>query len=192
VFGDAEKVETVSVIEGDSVTLHTGVTDIQSSDVIEWRLNGSRIAKISGDSIITEGPSRDRLKLDTLTGDLKITNIRTTDSGEYILKIRNTRGSPVKTFSVSAVNDPSFDGVTVVSVTEGDSVVLHTDTEILKDDEILWRFRGKDVIAKMKKDEDISIYDDVPDGRFRHRLQLNHQNGYLIISDIRSKTSGLY
>ncbi|XDV24090.1 hypothetical protein PO909_028358, partial [Leuciscus waleckii] len=189
VFGDADK---VSVIEGDSVTLHTGVTEIQSSDEIDWKLNGNRIAIISGDDARTDGVFRDRLKLDTQTGDLKITNIKTTDSGEYKLKIRNTRGSPEKTFSVSAVYDPRFDGVTVVSVAEGDSVVLHTDTEILEDDEILWRFGEKD-IAKMKKDEHIfSTYDDVPDGIFRHRLHLNHQTGYLTISDIRSITSGLY
>ncbi|XDV23929.1 hypothetical protein PO909_028272, partial [Leuciscus waleckii] len=190
VFGDAEA-KTVSVIEGKSVTLHTDVTDIQSSDVIEWRLNDNRIARISGDSIIPEGSSRDRLMLDKQTGDLKITNIRSTDSGEYKLQIRNTRWSLEKTFSVSAVNDPTFDGV--VSVTEGDSVVLHADTELLKDDEVLWRFRGKDVIAKIKKvQQNFFTYYDVPDGRFRHRLHLNHQTGNLIISDIRFITSGLY
>ncbi|KAK7126498.1 hypothetical protein R3I94_017850 [Phoxinus phoxinus] len=190
VFGDAE---TISVIEGESVTLHTGVTDVRREDVIEWRLNGYRIARIIGDSIMTEGASRDRLQLDKQTGDLKITNIKTTDSGEYILKIRNTRGSSEKTFSVSAVKDPRSDGVTVVAVTEGDSVVLHTDTEILKDDEILWRFRGKDVIAKMKKDEPFfSINDDIADGIFRRRLHVNDQTGNLIISDITLKTSGLY
>lgn len=98
VFGDAEK---VSVIEGKSVTLHTGVTEKQSSDVIEWRFNGNLIAKISGESIKTDGAYRDGMNLDKKTGDLKITNIRTSDSGEYLLKIRNTRGSPEKTFNVS-------------------------------------------------------------------------------------------
>jgi len=81
----------------------------------------------------------------------------------------------------------------VVSVTEGDSVILHTDTEILRDDEILWRFREKYDIAKIKKDEDIiSTFDAIADGIFRHRLHLNHQTANLIISDITSKTSGLY
>ncbi|XP_039538647.1 uncharacterized protein LOC120486592 [Pimephales promelas] len=133
------------------------------------------------------------MQLDKQTGDLKITNIRTTDFGEYELKIKTTRGSSVQTFSVKVETDPRSDGVTVVSVTEGDSVILHPDTEILKDDEILWRFREKYDIAKIKKDEDIiSTFDDIADGIFRHRLHLNHQTGNLIISDITSKTSGLY
>ncbi|XP_016116385.1 carcinoembryonic antigen-related cell adhesion molecule 20-like [Sinocyclocheilus grahami] len=95
---------------------------------------------------------------------------------------------------VNTVSDTGSDGVTVVSVTEGDSVVLHTDIpEIQKDDEILWRFRDKDVIAKIKKDEHIfSIFDNSADGIFRSRLQLNPQTGDIIISDIRNSTSGLY
>ncbi|XP_077081420.1 uncharacterized protein LOC143735220 [Siphateles boraxobius] len=189
VFGDAE---TVSVIEGESVTLHTGVTEILRDDVIEWRLNGNRIVRIS-DSIKPNGAYNDRMKLDKQTGDLKIPNIKTTDSGQYTLKITSTRGSSEKIFSVNAVKDPKFDGVTVVAVTDGDSVVLHADTEILKDDEILWKFNGTDVVAKMKKDEHIfSTYDDIADGIFIGRLDLNYQTGNLIISDIRSKTSGLY
>ncbi|XP_056109179.1 uncharacterized protein LOC130087002 [Rhinichthys klamathensis goyatoka] len=193
VFGDAEKV-SVPVIEGQSVTLHTGVTEIQKYDLIEWRLNRNRIARISGDNSSPEGAFRDGLQLDKQTGDLKITNIKTTDSGEYKLKITSTRGFPVQTFNVSVVTDPRSDGVTVVSVTEGDSVVLHADvTKILKDDEILWRFRDKYDIAIMKKDEDIfSTYDYIADGIFRRRLQLNHQTGNLIISDITYNTSGLY
>jgi len=91
----------VSATEGKSVTLHTGVTGIQSTDDIEWRLNEKRIAVISGGSISTEGASGDRLQLDSKTGDLTITDIRTTDSGEYKLKISLPTGSSEKIFSVS-------------------------------------------------------------------------------------------
>jgi len=90
----------VSATEGKSVTLHTGVTGIQSTDDIEWRLNEKRIAVISGGSISTEGASGDRLQLDSKTGDLTITDIRTTDSGEYKLKIIRSLTSE-KIFSVS-------------------------------------------------------------------------------------------
>jgi len=99
--GAAGKAETVSITEGDSVSLHTGVTEILSSDVMVWRLNGIRIARISGGSISTEGPSKDRLQPNKQTGDLTITDISTTDSGEYILKITSTAGSSEKIFNVS-------------------------------------------------------------------------------------------
>uniref|UniRef100_A0A673K2K5 Uncharacterized LOC107727406 n=1 Tax=Sinocyclocheilus rhinocerous TaxID=307959 RepID=A0A673K2K5_9TELE len=84
---------SVSVMEGDSVTLHTVVQTNQQED-IKWYFSGTRIAEISGDlsKICTdvqcnEGTERfrDRLKLDNQTGSLTITNIRTTDSGLYKL-----------------------------------------------------------------------------------------------------------
>ncbi|KAK7136653.1 hypothetical protein R3I93_016867 [Phoxinus phoxinus] len=185
VFGDAD---IVSVIEGDSVTLHTDVTEILSSDVIEWKLNGSRIAIISDDVASTEGASRDRLQLDNQTGDLKITNIKTTDSGEYILKIKNSRGSSEKTFSVSVVS--GVDEVKSVSVTVGDSVTLNSGTIIQRDDVIEWRFGDlNSLIAEHnRKTGNFSTSDE----RFRHRLQLDYSTGSLTITNTSTKHSGLY
>ncbi|XDV24040.1 hypothetical protein PO909_028333 [Leuciscus waleckii] len=82
-----------------------------------------------------------------------------------------------------------------VSVMEGDSVTLNTDvTEIHEDDDILWTF-GKEntLIAKINKDKQIfSTYDDVLDGRFRHRLKLDDQTGSLTITNIRTEHTGVY
>ncbi|XDV23674.1 hypothetical protein PO909_028153, partial [Leuciscus waleckii] len=92
VFGVGSDKVSVSVIEGDSVTLYTGVqTSLQ--DDIKWYFNDTRIAQISGDlsKICTDVQCkerfRDRLKLDHQTGSLIITNTRNTDSGEYKLEI---------------------------------------------------------------------------------------------------------
>ncbi|XP_077081610.1 uncharacterized protein LOC143735336 [Siphateles boraxobius] len=74
---------------------------------MEWRLNGNLIFRISSDSnneitvSKTKGAYGERLQLNNQTGDLKITNIKTTDSGEYKLKITSTRGSSEKIFNVS-------------------------------------------------------------------------------------------
>ncbi|KAL0161503.1 hypothetical protein M9458_045228, partial [Cirrhinus mrigala] len=86
-------------MEGDSVTLNSGLTAIQSDDVIEWRFNGNRIAKISSTEsneisvwISPDGAFLNSLHLNNQTGDLKITNIKTTNSGQYTLKIKSSNG----------------------------------------------------------------------------------------------------
>nr|XP_055072985.1 uncharacterized protein LOC129452945 [Misgurnus anguillicaudatus] len=83
-----------SVMEGDSVTLHADITEIQRADLIEWRCVNqgfhSYIARInrspSSTSIyddVLDGRFRDRLQVADQTGDLTITNITTHLSGLY-------------------------------------------------------------------------------------------------------------
>ncbi len=110
VGGKESNGELVSVTEGDSVTLMSGVIEIQADDEIEWEFNRSRLATISIDSgklsewFKPDGPFRNRLQLDNKTGDLKISNIKTTDSGLYKPTISSKRGSPPKmTFTVNGM-----------------------------------------------------------------------------------------
>ncbi len=103
------------VMEGDSVDLHTNV-ETQQQEYIKWYFKDTRIAQITGDlSFIctdvqcNDGTEtfRDRLKLDHQTGSLTIMNTRTTDSGDYELKIINSSSISEKTFSVT-VHGESF------------------------------------------------------------------------------------
>ncbi|XP_077081562.1 uncharacterized protein LOC143735303 [Siphateles boraxobius] len=86
VFGD--EVITVSVIEGDSVNLKTGVTK-QKRDKMLWYFEDIRIALINGESSTSclydgeDGRFRDRLEVDYETGSLNITNIRSEHAGRY-------------------------------------------------------------------------------------------------------------
>ncbi|KAK7136741.1 hypothetical protein R3I93_016945 [Phoxinus phoxinus] len=84
-----DEVKSVSVMEGDSVTLNTDVTEEQKYVLIQWTFGSTRIAEVDR---LTESNSTyderftDRLKLDQ-TGSLTITNTRTTDSGLYKVSI---------------------------------------------------------------------------------------------------------
>uniref|UniRef100_A0A9J7X3Q0 Ig-like domain-containing protein n=1 Tax=Cyprinus carpio carpio TaxID=630221 RepID=A0A9J7X3Q0_CYPCA len=98
VFGDTDTVKSVSVKEGESVTLQTNVTELRNKTLITWTFGHSltRIAQINKEDGIfstSEGDAvgfRDRLKLDNQTGSLIITNTRTTDSGNYTVNIKET------------------------------------------------------------------------------------------------------
>ncbi|KAG1946378.1 T-cell surface antigen CD2-like [Pimephales promelas] len=104
VFGDS-----VSAMEGDSVTLHTDITKIRKDDDILWKFGAEKslIAKMNKKKQIfttyddvPDGRFRDRLKLDNQTGSMTITHTTTEHTGVYTLEITGVKKSS-KTFSVS-------------------------------------------------------------------------------------------
>ncbi|XP_056615571.1 uncharacterized protein LOC130430480 [Triplophysa dalaica] len=99
VFGD--EVKSVSVMEGQNVTLHTNLTELQTDHVIVWRFKDIRIAKIKRSDNINPTYNktetfRDRLKMNNQTGDLTITHITSQHSGLYTLRINMTGKLNVK------------------------------------------------------------------------------------------------
>ncbi|XP_042612034.1 uncharacterized protein LOC122144877 [Cyprinus carpio] len=94
--------ESVSVMEGDSVTLNTDLTEIHQHEEIVWRFGAEKslIIVIKGEKQFFYGRFRDRLKLDNQTGSLIITNITTQHTGLYEVKISEGRRS-TKSFNVS-------------------------------------------------------------------------------------------
>ncbi|XP_051551238.1 uncharacterized protein LOC127439156 isoform X2 [Myxocyprinus asiaticus] len=99
-------VETVSVMEGDSVTLHTDLTEILRDELLLWKFDNTRIANINREenqfSVYdgTDGKFRGKLELDSRTGSLKIRDIRTEHSGLYELQISSIRATKHKRFIV--------------------------------------------------------------------------------------------
>ncbi len=88
----------ISVMEGDSVTLNSGLTEMTDDDLILWRFGAENtsIAEINvmGDNMtvyddVLDGRFRERLKLDNQTGSLTITNTTTEHAGDYVLLINN-------------------------------------------------------------------------------------------------------
>ncbi len=98
------------MMEGDSVTLNTGVTEIREDDDILWKYGAenSRIAKMKKKKQIqynvTDGRFRDRLKLNNQTGSLTITNITTQHAGLYKVEISGANLTS-KTFNVSVYGE---------------------------------------------------------------------------------------
>ncbi|XP_050951508.1 uncharacterized protein LOC127154141 [Labeo rohita] len=96
VFGDhTDEVKSVSVMEGDSVTLNADVTQIKSDYHILWTFkqnSETRIAKIYKQSVFIYDSGenerfRDRLQINEHTGSLTIININKLHSGLYKVKI---------------------------------------------------------------------------------------------------------
>ncbi|XP_050951432.1 immunoglobulin superfamily member 10 isoform X1 [Labeo rohita] len=186
---------SVSVSEGDSVTLHTEVERKHQED-IKWYLSSVRIAQISGDLsyICTDVQCnedndrfRDRLKLDHQTGSLTITNIKNTDSGEYTLKIFSSSNS-AKIFSIYITDVPATE---LYEIKEGESVTLDAGVRKQPNDVITWYFIDT-LIAEITGDQSKICTDDQCSKRFRDRLKLDHQTGSLTITNIRITDSGDY
>ncbi len=109
-FADTVTVESVSVLEGDSVTLDSGFTEMTDEDLILWRFGteNTLIAQINVmagsmtvyDDVLDER-FRDRLKLDDQTGSLTITNTTTEHTGLYKLQTNSVS----KSFSLSVYGE---------------------------------------------------------------------------------------
>ncbi|XP_067271052.1 SLAM family member 5-like [Pseudorasbora parva] len=88
-------VKSVSVNEGDSVTLDSDFTELKDDDLIQWGFN-TLIAEINvtANSFtvyddVLDGRFRDRLKLNNQTGSLTITNVTMKHAGDYELDIKS-------------------------------------------------------------------------------------------------------
>ncbi len=110
-FGaDEDEVKAVSVMEGDSVTLNTDLTQIKTFNLLEWRFGNQVIAQIDENDIsypIHTEIFRDRLQLDQ-TGSLTIKNMKTKHSGLYELQISHDAGTAYGKFSVTVYGEKMY------------------------------------------------------------------------------------
>ncbi len=109
-FADPVTVESVSVLEGDSVALDSGFTEMMDDDLIRWRFGSENTliaqinvmaSKITVYDDVLGGRFRDRLKLDHQTGSLIITNITTEHTGLYKLQTNSVS----KSFSLTVYGE---------------------------------------------------------------------------------------
>ncbi|XP_050960730.1 uncharacterized protein LOC127161992 [Labeo rohita] len=193
VFGVETDGGSVFVMEGDSVTLHSGVKKSQQ-DRIGWYFNDTFIAQING-NLNTFFRFTDRLELDNQTGSLTIMKITNTDSGLYKLQVISSSISQ-KIFSVSVRDVPGAKThqMKTMPVMEGQSVTLDPGVMKKPNDLMTWYFNDI-CIAEVSGDlsyicTDVQCKD--ADERFRDRLKLDHQTGSLTITNARTTDSGVY
>ncbi len=112
-FGvDADEMKSVSVLEGDSVTLNTDVK-VLSDDMILWTFGpqNTRIADIFKRDQIhfifvsNDGRFRDILQLNNQTGSLTFRNIRSEHTGLYKLTVIISGKTSLKSFSVTVYGE---------------------------------------------------------------------------------------
>ncbi|XP_067271547.1 uncharacterized protein [Pseudorasbora parva] len=182
--------DKVSVMEGDSVTLHTDVETNKQEKAV-WYLNGIRIAQISRDQIKVctdvecEERFRDRLKLDHQTGSLTIMNITNTNSGLYKQRIISSSSENIFNLVVHGISAAERDKM---KKKEGESVTLDPGEVKNKNYSITWRFNNIPITGHQSQ----ICTDDQCKERFRDRLKLDHQTGALTITHTTNTDSGLY
>ncbi|ROL49285.1 hypothetical protein DPX16_4336 [Anabarilius grahami] len=184
--------EKMPVKKGESVTLKTD-TEIQRDDLIQWLFGDQNtiIAQIKGENKVTSADERfrGRLELDKKTGSLTIKNTETEDTEVYKLKIRSVKGATYERFRVGIYDEEKEE-----SGKEGKTIILNTDDEIQKNDQVWWLFGEENsLIAEIKGGTgEIITYDAAAVGRFRDRLKLDEKTGSLTITNIRTTDAGLY
>lgn len=140
-----DKVKKKSVMEGESVTLDPGVINIPNNST--WSFNEIVIAVITGDLTHTctgdlcKERFQERLSLNQ-NGSLTIMNTRTTDSGDYQLKINEFRSSSsierIQRFSVT-VTSSGYDWSAAVTFSIIAAVVVLLLVSVM----IIFIVRGK-------------------------------------------------
>ncbi|XP_073699935.1 uncharacterized protein [Garra rufa] len=149
----------------------------------------AEINRATNQTTLYEGPDgrfRDRLQLNKQTGDLTIRNISRAHSDVYTIQITSGKKSPCKRFMVIAHEKTE-------SATEGDSVTLHNDIKIQDDDLILWMFGPEDsLIARGELNKASFCTYDGSEGKFRNKLNLDHQTGSLTITNSTTEHTGVY
>ncbi|XP_055074153.2 uncharacterized protein [Misgurnus anguillicaudatus] len=201
------EVKSVSVMEGDSVTLHTNVTKIKRRDQILWMFGPqeTRIAEIYKKSIDMYNSNEtfgDRLNLDNQTGSLTITNISITNSGLYKLQIFSNKETLYKRFNVTVYAHlpiPVISSQSSSSLSSSSKCVVLCSVLNVTDVSLSW-YKGNSLLSSINV-SDLNIrlslsleieYQDTNTYRCVLNNTITNQTQHLNISDICLDSVPLY
>ncbi|XP_058240558.1 signaling lymphocytic activation molecule-like [Hemibagrus wyckioides] len=190
--------QNLQEVEGTTITLHTGITGIQSDAQIVWIYGPEKAEEKILNSQVFKGETvteiserfKERLQLDRISGALTIRNISRNDSGVYLFQVLTGRFSS-RTFSVSVYAPVS---APVIRNQRGHRSVISTEPCFL----LCSVENGEDVnLSWYRENERISTTSNtdlsVP---LNLSLQLHHDNNtntYICVSanPVSNKTSSL-
>ncbi|KAK2865883.1 hypothetical protein Q7C36_001939 [Tachysurus vachellii] len=188
---------TLQEVEGTTITLHTGITGIQSDAQIMWIYGPEKAKEKILNSQVFKGENvtdiserfKERLQLDRISGALTIRNISRTDSGVYLLHVITDHLSS-RTFNVS-VYAPVSTPVIInqrakQSVISTESCFLLCSVENGEDVKLSW-YRKNEKIS-ITNNTDVSVHLNLP-----LQIQHNDTNTYICVSanSVSNKTTSL-
>nr|XP_055073160.1 uncharacterized protein LOC129453124 isoform X3 [Misgurnus anguillicaudatus] len=147
---------SLSMTEGESVTLESGVTEIQRNDLILWTYGDTRIAQMNkepGKISLYDGDNgmfRDKLHLNNQNGSLTITNISTEHTGVYRLEMISS-GVLSKTFRVTVsafLPIPVITRDSTQSPSSGSQCVLLCSVLNVRDVSLSW-YKGNSLLSSI-------------------------------------------
>ncbi|KAI5087815.1 SLAM family member isoform X3 [Silurus meridionalis] len=184
---------TLQEMEGTTITLHTGITGIQTDAHIVW-FNGPEkaekkilISQMFKGETVTEISERfkERLQLDRSSGALTIRNISRNHSGVYLLQVI-TEDLSSRTFRVSVYEIFRYvggsSGQELIRAV-GESVTFNTSVPVSGN--II--YKGDTVGQVFNNVSDTNLRE-----KFVNRLQWVSLTGLFTLSDLRTDDSGLY
>ncbi|KAB5518285.1 hypothetical protein PHYPO_G00163980 [Pangasianodon hypophthalmus] len=193
--------ETVKLqeVEGTTITLHTGITGIQSDAQILWSYGPEKAQKKILNSQVLKGETvteiserfKERLQLDRTSGALTIRNISRNHSGVYLLQVI-ADDITSRTFSVSVYAPVS---TPVIRNQRGNGSVSSTDQCFLlctvengEDVKLSW-YRGNERL-NITNNTDLSVPLNLP---LQIQLHDINTNTYICVSanPVSSKTTSL-
>ncbi|XP_056303285.1 uncharacterized protein LOC130215494 isoform X2 [Danio aesculapii] len=179
--------------EGNNITLNVHA-ELQRDGLILWMFGdeNSLIAQMNGETTettFTEADERfrDKLQLDKMTGSLTIRDITNEHFGAYKLHILSSKKPTYSTFRVFVFGESVSNTVSVIT---GESLILITNFNVERGDQLQWTFEGE--ILASGRNGDVSETSYGGDKRFRCRLELHHQTASLTVKNTRSSDTGVY
>ncbi|KAL7855577.1 hypothetical protein AOLI_G00191810, partial [Acnodon oligacanthus] len=158
-----EEAVRLQELEGNTVTLHTGLTGVQSHHIM-WLYESENADIRRVDSLVIRGEIitdyyserfRDRLQLNRTSGSLTIRNISGEDSGLYMIQI-SSKSVSAWSFSVNVyapVSQPVIENQLVKrSVSHRDLCFLLCSVENGKDVSLSW-YEGKERISSISSSD---------------------------------------